>query len=70
MTMNNAQMLDWRRREAVEVEHLRAVLALPDAYFSPKGATHWYQVTSRSEIEARLAHHMRMVAHIDHQLTA
>lgn len=63
--MTNQQLIDWRSEIEVDIEHLRAFIALPNSYFSPKGAQHWYQVVSRSEIEARLASHMRMVDHIN-----
>lgn len=66
--MTKQQLIDWRSQIETDIEHLRAFIALPDAYFSPKGGQHWYQVTSRSEIEARLASQMRMVDHINGQL--
>lgn len=66
--MTKQQLIDWRSQIETDIEHLRAFIALPDAYFSPKGGQHWYQVTSRSEIEAALARQMRMVAHINNQL--
>lgn len=68
MAMTATQLRDWRASLEIEVEHLRAVLAQPNRNFAPAGATHWYQVTSRSEIEALLRSDMRMIAHIDAQL--
>jgi hypothetical protein len=68
MAMAAEQLTEWRDQILVDIEHLRAVLAQPNDYFSPKGGQHWYQVISRSEIEHRLAHQMRMIDHIDAQL--
>lgn len=66
--MTQAQLQEWKASIEIDVEHLRAVLAQPNDYFSPKGGQHWYQVTSRSEIEQRLGRQMQMIEHIDAQL--
>lgn len=68
MGMTETHLRAWREQIVIDIEHLRAVLAQPNRYFAPAGATHWYQVTSRSEIEALLRSDMRMIAHIDAQL--
>jgi hypothetical protein len=60
-----AAAADWHAEKASETMEF---LALPGDYFSLRGTQHWYQVVSRSEIEAHLATDLRMIAHYEAQL--
>ncbi len=58
----NMEAAGWHAERASEIAEF---LALPAHYFNPHGAQHWYQVVSRSEIEARLDMHHRMITHYE-----
>lgn len=63
------QLQQWKSEIEIDIEHVRAVLSQPNDYFSPRGAQHWHQVVSRSEIEERLAGKMRLLKHVNSRLT-
>lgn len=67
--MTRQQLHDWKSTMEIEIEHLRAGLALPADYFAPCGAQHWHQVQSHSEIEAQLATDLQVIDYINARLS-
>lgn len=50
---------------AEKASELAEFLDLPSPYFSPRGAEHWYQVTSRSEVEEHMASYTKVAAYFE-----
>lgn len=55
---------------AEEASELAEYLALPDAYFSPRGGEHWHRVASRQEVEEAIRLSERMVAYYEAEAAA